>query len=535
MNKKVKAHLRQQRGIAMIVALLALVLLAAIGMALMFMADTENSVNNNYRDSQKAYFAARAGVEEARLLLGTDNVTRTAALALTMPSSGAPSGILYLKNPIGTETIDPTTGAGNTPATNPYLDDQLCWEKYTGMPLLYATAPSGPCGSNGQTGQLLGSPSTSFSALTMPTGPGVNGPDALPFKWVRITNKQNLMGPLNQKVSGTAPTANGAQICWNGKKEIPIAAGTSCSAQSPQPMTPVWQLTSLAATPKVGLNPGSRRLVQMEVAFAPPINPPAAVAAEAPIGMHGQLTVNGYDNCKCTATNAGRPGQVCDGSHLSVYSAAGVSEAGNAGTLTSGVANGLTTYNPDGTVKVQGSTAANQPWPYDVTQMISDYKTSAKNAATTSPWNFSCSGSPSSCGTQTGQNFGDYPKGLPDAPVYSTGGAPATVYVPGNVQLTGNASGSGILIIDGDLDVHGGLTFYGLILVKGQITFSGGGSSKVNMYGAMLAGEDVNAQDGTVDGDSIGGSFNFQYDSCALNLMPQSGPPKLLATHEIMY
>jgi hypothetical protein len=530
-NKKTKSHLEQQRGIAMIVALLALVLLAAIGVALMFMADTENSVNNNYKDSQKAYFAARAGVEQARLLLGTDNATRTAANNLTMPLSTAPTGVLYLKNPTSiSEVIDPTAGTGATVASNSTLDDQLCWEKYTGIPRLYSTAPSGPCGSGGVTGQLLGSTSTAFSASNMASStPGTGTSAALPFKWVRITNKQNLMGPLGQSVNSTV--ASGAQICWDGSHELPITAGT-CATQL-IPMTPVWELTSLAVTPRLGNSPGSRRIVQMEVAFAPPINPPAAVAAEAPIGMHGSLVVNGYDNCKCTATNAGRPGQVCDGSHLGVYSASGISEAGIAGTLTSGVGNGLTTYNSDGTVKVQGATAANQPWPYNVTQMISDYKTGAQNASITSPWNFSCGSS--GCGTQAGQNFGAYPTGLPDAPVYSTGDAPATVYVPGNVQLTGNASGSGILIIDGDLDVHGGLNFYGLILVKGQITFSGGGASKVNMYGAMLAGEDVNAQDGTVDGDSIGGSFNFHYDSCALNLMPQSGPPKLLATHEVMY
>ena len=62
MNRKSTKQMKSQRGIAMMVALLALLLLAAIGMGLMFMADTENSVNNNYLDSQKAYFAARAGV-----------------------------------------------------------------------------------------------------------------------------------------------------------------------------------------------------------------------------------------------------------------------------------------------------------------------------------------------------------------------------------------------------------------------------------------------------------------------------------------
>jgi hypothetical protein len=108
------------------------------------------------------------------------------------------------------------------------------------------------------------------------------------------------------------------------------------------------------------------------------------------------------------------------------------------------------------------------------------------------------------------------------------------VHIPGSVDL-GGATGSGVLIVDGDLTVHGGLSYYGLIIVRGQITFLGGGSQPVNLYGAILAGQDVNAQG--IVGDSIGGSFSFQYDSCALKQKPifAAGPPQLLAEHEIMY
>ena len=60
-EKTSQCEKKRQRGVALMMALLAMLLLAAIGAAFMFMADTENSVNNNYRDSQKAYFAARAG------------------------------------------------------------------------------------------------------------------------------------------------------------------------------------------------------------------------------------------------------------------------------------------------------------------------------------------------------------------------------------------------------------------------------------------------------------------------------------------
>src|SRR5438270_8565413 len=183
MNKKTKSHLKQQRGIAMIVALLSLMLLAAIGMGLMFMADTENNVNNNYRDSQKAYFAARAGAENVRLQLSSTGVLNAQAMALTMPLSAGGTGMIYVKNPAAAgEVIDPTTVAGATTAANPTLDDQLCWEKYANLATL-TPGSSGPCGSNNQATQLM-SVATPFTTVTLPSSPGVNGADALPFKWV---------------------------------------------------------------------------------------------------------------------------------------------------------------------------------------------------------------------------------------------------------------------------------------------------------------------------------------------------------------
>jgi len=515
----------------MIVALLCLMLLAAIGMGLMFMADTENSVNNNYRDSQKAYFAARAGAENVRLQLASAGSLNAQAMGLTMPLAAAGTGMIYVKNPTGGEAIDPTTASGATLAANPYLDDQLCWEAYSGLTL--AAGTGGPCGGlNGQSPSQLLPTSTAFTAVTLPTSPGINGSDALAFKWVRVANKQNLMGPLAQKV--TPALGNGLQVCWDGTKEWAIAAGT-CTSQSPQTMMPVWEITSLAVTPKVGQNPGSRRIVQMEVALSPPITPPGAIAAQAPINLQGKLQVNGYDNCNCTSANTSRPGMTCDGNHMAVYSANGISQSGNATTLLSAIGTGLTTYDANGNVTYQGATEGQAPWPYNVPGMIDNYKNApGTQSAAGAPWNFSCTGSTPDCGTQAGQVFGDYPTGLPDSPTFPATGGPATVYVPGSVHLSGNASGSGILIIDGDLEVHGGLSFYGLILVKGQITFTGGGSQNINVYGAILAGQDVNAQD-TALIDNVGGSFNFHYDSCALKLFPNTGPPKLLATHEVMY
>jgi Tfp pilus assembly protein PilX len=539
MNGKNTKRLKSQRGIAMMVALLALLLLAAIGMGMMFMADTENSVNNNYRDSQKAYFAARAGAENVRLLLKSGGSLNTSAMGLTMPSAAANTGMIYVKNPTSAEAIDPTNAAGATLGANPYLDNQLCWEKYTGLATLTPAPTAGPC-----SGTQLMSSSTAFSAPAMTSTdiPNWNGADALPFKWVRITNKQNLMGPLGHTVDGSTPSGivNGRQVCWDGTTEIVITSGT-CQSQT-LALMPVWELTSLAVTPKVGANPGSRRMVQMEVALNPPLIPPAPISVMAPVNLQGSYVLNAYDNCACSCTTsgngghqvtacvprAGQPANACVTSAHAIYTQNTVSTTGGAGTTTTSYGSDPTT-----TASIEGV----NPWPdsLKINTLINKYSPGASIPS------FACTGTQDltttpatykDCGTQSGQTFGQYPgSSLPIEPALGSYTS-VTEYIPGSVHLTG-ASGSGILIVDGDLDINGGLNWYGLILVRGRVSFTGGAGG-TNLYGAILAGDDVNATN-QPQTDTFGGSINFQYDVCALNRLGGTTPPQLLATHEIMY
>jgi Tfp pilus assembly protein PilX len=538
-GKNIK-RLKTQRGIAMMVALLALLLLAAIGMGLMFMADTENSVNNNYRDSQKAYFAARAGAEDARLLLARDATLNANAMAL---NTNSPFQMIYLENPSNGEPIDPTTAAGSTLTANPYLDDQLCWERYANLAL---TPGAGPCGSNGQGSQLL-TDATHFTATTMTQTAGVNGSDALPFKWVRIAAKQNLMGALGATVKVNTALGAGQQVCWDGSQEVVVSSGT-CATQSPTVM-PVWEITSLAVTPKVGANPGSRRMVQMEVALNPPLIPPAPISVQAPVSLQGSYILNAYDNCKCSCTSsgnndhqtttcvprAGQPANACAASAHAIYTQNSVGVIGNSGST-------VTSFGSDptsGTTSTVGpSVQGVNPWPnsLNINNLIAKYSAGASIP------NFTCTGTQDltttpatykDCGTQSSQQFGTYPTGLPSEPSLGSYTS-VTEYIPGSVHLTSAASGSGILIVDGDLDINGGLNWYGLILVRGKVSFTGGAGASTNLYGAILAGDDVSATN-QPQSDNFGGSINFQYDVCALNRLGGSTPPQLLATHEIMY
>jgi hypothetical protein len=518
MNSEKQNRRKQQRGVAMVMAILAVFVLAIIGMAFMAMTTTENSANRNYKDSQKAYFASRAGLENVRAMLWNDANFQAQVAALGMPSALNPNGIIYALNPTGAEVIDPKA--------NPTLDNELCNERFTGLVLGNLTpvaTPGAPCGTGAGTELMPAAPNYyQLAVLNAGDIPNAGTASALPFKWVRITNKQNLMGLMNTNVDGTQAAGN--QVCWDGSKEVVMAAGTTCAAWTAahtlNQVNPVWLLTSLAITPA-----GSRRMAQMEVAFTPPLYPDGAVVAEAPITIRGSLDVNGFDNCNCTPTGGDRPGMHCNNTAVAIASHNTVDTKGSAASITAGP-------NPPIAQSVD-------PWPYKVGDLINTYSSGATNV-TGAPYNTTCTGTPNftstpavyaSCSTVTGQVYGTYPTGLPDSP---TGSNPQTTYIPGSVRLDGNTTGSGVLIIDGDLDVHGGLNFYGLILVRGQINFTGGGSQSVNLYGALLAGQDVNAQDIAL-GDNIGGSFNFHYDSCALKQSAPPGPPRLLATHEVMY
>jgi hypothetical protein len=547
MNSEKQTRRKQQRGVAMVMALLALLVLAIIGMAFMTMGNTESSANRNYKDAQRAYFASRAGLENVRTLLWKNAALNAQATALSMPVTSANTGILYVLNSNGADNIDPTA--------NSTLDDELCQEQFarlvapataqpTGTPIvgkLGGGTPIGtpPTGTPG-TGLLPGTlgapcstgPSTGYFqtvSLTAADIPNTNTSSALPFKWVRITNKQNFMPLMNKNVDGTpVPSPNpGNQVCWDGSKEWSAPPGTCATFNPAQVMNPVWLLTSLAVTPA-----GSRRMAEMEVAFTPPISVNATIATSGTIKLTGKVTVNGNDDC--TANK----------SHLSVYSGQCVpGTKGCSAAITNQVPpdqltgnngqTGVTVYDSTGAVQTsppgQGSTGQGS-WPYNVDQIINRYKQMAQSA-TGSPWNYNCG---NNC-TVKSEQFGTFPTDPVTKQVESTSpnaadGTPAIVYVPGNLDLSSpKATGDGLLIVDGDLTVHGGLEYYGLILVKGQITFTGGGSTPVNLFGAILAGDSASAS------DSVGGSFSFHYSSCALNQTAPPGPPRMLATHEIMY
>src|SRR5260370_37264439 len=92
----------KERGVALLIALLALLLISAVGLGMVYMSNTETSINANYKDTQTAFFAMRAGLEEMRDRMRSD-ATFPSGPPTAIP--GNPNSILYF--------LDPSGGAAN--------------------------------------------------------------------------------------------------------------------------------------------------------------------------------------------------------------------------------------------------------------------------------------------------------------------------------------------------------------------------------------------------------------------------------------
>ncbi|HUQ50102.1 MAG TPA: hypothetical protein VM056_05250 [Terriglobales bacterium] len=512
----------RERGVALFMAIFALMLLSAIAAGFVFMANTETAINANFRSSQQAYFAAKGGLEEARNAIRVTGGTVTPPAQIPSLTNG---GIVYILNSNTESGIEPYT------ASNKYFDNTLCKANYDALALSYGTQGV-PCTAATPSGNAWHT-STAVSSLT-----------GWPLKWSRISLKVNrssspLVGGTDYPYAVDPAGSNAVQVCWDGdtltQKLLPSGyANCATPPKGKTEMRPVYLLTALAQTAN-----GTRRVVSMEVADDPPFLSNSAVNSQDVIQLKGSsLTIDGTDTCGCDActvdtktsikTCSQRVGSpyTCMMDKYSVYGSSAINLSGNP-TLVAGT---------------DPPYIANQPETYNIPQLIERYKNRA-GTVPFSPTYGSCgtSGSDTVCpasGTFTGdianpiQRFG-VPPAFPPTPAWDPidrVGYPEqsqVTYIPGNIKLKSTVPGNGVLVVDGDLEVNGGLQFYGLIIVKGVVSFTGGASQN-NIYGAILAGKStVNNTDSTV-----GGSVTINYDQCSLRNAGGANPPRVLITHE---
>jgi Tfp pilus assembly protein PilX len=438
---KIRNH---EEGVALIAAILTLLLLSAITAGIIILTNTETNTSSNFKDEQRAFFSAKAGIEEVRDRLRTAATGTLAGTSPVLPTTlpgSATTGVTYVLNPLNSETVAPWT-APTTSSPNQYADDEICKETNT------ITCTSGYPSSSGWYR------STSPTAIsTYAASP------ALDWKWVRIQLKQSNAFGTNYAVNGN--TANAYYTCLKDASPYEYAFAAPCVSPT---YLPVYVLTALSVTPG-----GSRRMLQVEVGQDTfQFNAPAALTLDGPgdtfaTGPSSKFGVNGNDN-----------NSVCGGTVGPNVPSVGVpNNTDKTSTITQidNAVNGNTSK--EGNYQSGSNTTPDVQNVYTGLPTSMQTKTSLQDLMSTVKADVT---QPVINGPATDSSF--------TSP--GTLAAPQIIYVNGDLTLSGNFTGYGILVVTGTFTAKGSNTWNGLIFVVGTGNFIDKGTSTFN--GAVVVG-----------------------------------------------
>src|SRR5437879_3889555 len=215
---------RKENGIALLISIFVLLLISVVAIAMIVASGTESSLAGNYRSSTSVYYAALAGLEEARGRLLAKNVCSFKNTASTLIPTPLPIGQpVYIINPVGSENVTPWV-PGST-----YADSEYNTEF-------------------GPAGYSLPNPSPSTASVS--TVAGVQGPS---YKWVRLNAVSE--NSLNLYVDGD--TARDNQVLYYNSTVTPPKLTKISNGNQ------VFEITSFAVLPN-----GSQKLLQYLVAPA---------------------------------------------------------------------------------------------------------------------------------------------------------------------------------------------------------------------------------------------------------------------------
>ena len=114
--------------------------------------------------------------------------------------------------------------------------------------------------------------------------------------------------------------------------------------------------------------------------------------------------------------------------------------------------------------------------------------------------------------------------------------APQITYCEGDCRLGGNASGAGILIVRGSLRFQAGFAYHGFILVVGEGDFNMSGSN-VGILGGLFVAKTIDNGDGTwsysTPSFTVAGNSNFYYQASGIGLGFGLLPMKKLTWREV--
>jgi len=430
----------RERGIALLLALIIIFLLSGLAVSLVLLTDSQVRLGQTAQARGRAFYAALAGLEEAR---GRMKCSAPDTITPSLPNSV--SQVLYIVNSSSSDPVQPTN------ATSPYYDSEYSAE----FPGGFASA----------------------SVTTINSDqPGIGTSTAIPFKWVRITlmTEYSAHRDINQDgvLNSTTP------IYWNGTHQTHSSgAGTL-----------VFVLTALAVdSTKV------MKILQTEVAGATGgggcFTPLAELASGGSASISGHTTtpanviVAGNDNnpggAGCPLPVTPLPGILAGGTISSSWA----SISGNPATkwfvapFPQSVATVISQYQPT-------ATAITSVDPGHVTFNGMSYTASG-----------------TTLGTQpSGGTSGTVQIVYANEPLTITGNGNTgygLLLVNGNLSVTGNLNYQGVIIANGGINFtppsNGNITLSGSVLGAGSTVLSapyGSGNATISaLYNSCVVAQ----------------------------------------------
>jgi len=517
---------RQEAGVALLIAIFALLLVSGVALALVANSGTESSLAGNYRSSTSVYDAGAAGLEEARgrLLPSSVNYFNNTVPGF-MPTGATPLAVgqvRYILNPLTGEVVAPTT-LGSTYADTEYQQEY-------GVPVTAAVTQ------------------TINSVWANGAVAGIPGPL---YKWVRITpaTEQSLNIDVNGdgvKDPVTPLYYDPAHLDTNGNPKPSLIVVPTAPLGVPSTASQALEVTALAVLPN-----GSRKIEQYvvtQVTFN--LNMPSALTLPGPLGSFNPPNSKGYCMDGNDTSQSGPPASSgcsftpppavpgCSTTSAAVP-AIGVSPGNdNSGSQTN--VNYVDTQIPRPTNYI-GSTGttpsvSTPPLPPNLSspaQLQQELATIQQNA------NVCLGCSTGAGGTYTFSNIDSASGTLWSSCGTSCGTTPQITYVNGNLDISGSTTGSGILVVTGNLTYNGNSSWNGIILVVGNglTTYvqNGGGNGQFNgaIFVANTAGNPPGTYgpaDFTING---GGGNGVYYNSCWIQNSQKPVTYQVLSFHEI--
>jgi len=500
---------RREGGIALLISIFVLLLISVVAIALIVSSGTETSLAGNYRSSTNVYYAALAGLEEARgrlLRNSPDYVLKADANFLPPPGTPLAIGdVRYIFNP------NPALNENMGNMLTLYPDNEYATEFGAGP------TPSRP----------------PIASVSPNNAQGIPGP---PFKWVRINAVSEKSLNVDVDADGLADSTTPLYFDNTSRRF------SNNSGAGPQ----VLEITSLAVLPNPS-GQSSQKLVQYLVAPGPLTLPPflssAPLAALSVSGSPGNnptfhapgtnavYAVKG-NNWDCSGNPAGTP--------VAAIGLFGDYSGSSYNSDLSGIVSGIPTSagGPPPVNPQQNYTGNPSPLP-DV-EYLSSFPASfetpgqvdaiAQNIIQNADAVFVPAGSNS---TQT-------------AYLTSLGMSPTnimTVIANGDLDISNWANdGYGLLLVTGTFTYDPDTAWNGIVLVIGQGVVNNAQNGQYKQInGAMFVAKTrngVSLMPGRIGGasvtflDAMQGN-GIRYSSCWVQKAQPTGSYKILSFHEI--